>query len=1077
MLKLFKLSLFTFLLAFKLNAQENGGIPDTAQAHLLLENAATFQEQGQTDQAILFADSATIIFSSQLGSDHYRVADAKEIYSKCLYAKGSYDKAMEVAQEALRIRKKALGEDHVKTGAIYHNIGIIFDAIGDNQTGLKNKFIALDIYRKYYKETHPDILRSYLGIGASYIEIGARDSAQIWLEEGLNMAKEYFGDRKDNILAQYYMNLGILYEGLSYFEKGRDFKLAAMEMKKTLFGEDHPETAIAYLNVGSSYYLLGNLDASIELMQKALSIYQKAYGDDHPVLANFYNNLGAAYNESKEFDKAIVFLDRSLQILLQNFGEEHPQIARAYNNLAVSYEELGKHEHSLEYYDKAVQLYGKLMGENDPTTVETRLNMCVPLQSTYQFERAIAIYKQSIPVLKNALGPDHFYLAYPYNGLGNALSSMKQYEDAIMAFDTALAIKQSVLGKDHYEVALSLTNFGNAFASNGQFEQALEQYDKGLHIIESKKGSIPAETYYYLKRLLLEGKGAIYLKMYQSDHSATTLNISKKNYDEAIEAAKQQKFATYSLGADLVLGSSLKSLAGGAIMAHFQHESDKYKCFDFTELAKSFQLLEALQNEKALHLAGVPDELLNEEKSLKTRIGFLEKLTTKPEEYGVSDSLVIVYKKELLLTKEKFEKFIRNLEASHEKYFESKYSLPFIPVKGVQDSLLTTNQTLLEFFTGDSSIFVFILKKDDYQIHEIKLDFPLQDWVEQYQRGLYGYFGAPAKEQTDALFGTTLSDYLTAAQNLYKKLVAPIEPLLTEEVIVIPDGALNAIPFEALLSAPPTQEDNFSTYPFLIQKHQFSYCYSATLLREMKTKKHKKEPTEPCLALAPFYEGTYAVLENKFGSFYDSLFAVLHLPVDSSLALRKEFSTLPNSGQEVFAAHKIWKGKYFLNKDATVAQFTALAPNYRILHLSTHGSADARAGDYSYLAFAPDSTGNGLLYVRDLYNLQLNADLVTLSACETAAGEMQRGEGIISLARAFAYAGAKSIVTTLWVVNDAASKDLMEAFYTKLHQPGTRKDKALHDAKMAMINGQDDFRKHPFFWAAFVPVGDMEALR
>ncbi|MEZ4935714.1 MAG: CHAT domain-containing protein [Saprospiraceae bacterium] len=184
---------------------------------------------------------------------------------------------------------------------------------------------------------------------------------------------------------------------------------------------------------------------------------------------------------------------------------------------------------------------------------------------------------------------------------------------------------------------------------------------------------------------------------------------------------------------------------------------------------------------------------------------------------------------------------------------------------------------------------------------------------------------------------------------------------------------------------------------------------------------------------------------------------------------------MPASGEEVKAASLFWNGDYYLNADATEDRFNEVAGNYRIVHLSTHGVADSRSGDYSYLAFAEqkDSLENEFLYVRDLYNIQLNADLVTLSACETAAGELQRGEGIISLARAFAYAGAKSILTTLWVADDSATRDLMKVFYQQLKN-GEAKDRALQKAKQELL-GNGRFA-HPFFWAGFVPVGDMQAL-
>jgi CHAT domain-containing protein len=174
----------------------------------------------------------------------------------------------------------------------------------------------------------------------------------------------------------------------------------------------------------------------------------------------------------------------------------------------------------------------------------------------------------------------------------------------------------------------------------------------------------------------------------------------------------------------------------------------------------------------------------------------------------------------------------------------------------------------------------------------------------------------------------------------------------------------------------------------------------------------------------------------------------------------------------------MYKGDYFVNSDATEQKFYDVAGDYRMVHLSTHGVADARQGDYSYLAFAEqkDSIENEFLYVRDIYNTQLNADLVFLSACETAQGELQRGEGIISLARAFAYAGAKSIITTLWQVDDAATKDISIEFYKNLKK-GLTKDFALRQAKLRHIKSARSAQKHPFFWAAMIGIGDMGVVR
>ena len=163
--------------------------------------------------------------------------------------------------------------------------------------------------------------------------------------------------------------------------------------------------------------------------------------------------------------------------------------------------------------------------------------------------------------------------------------------------------------------------------------------------------------------------------------------------------------------------------------------------------------------------------------------------------------------------------------------------------------------------------------------------------------------------------------------------------------------------------------------------------------------------------------------------------------------------------------------KTLTGEAATKANFLKMAGDFRILHLATHGKANARAGDFSFLVFADGEQ----LFVGDLYNLPLQADLVLLSACETGIGELRRGEGTISLARAFAFAGAKSVVTSLWNVGDQSTRQLMADFYGELKN-GQAKNVALAEAKRHFLETNPGLASHPFFWAGFVAIGDVEKL-
>jgi len=193
---------------------------------------------------------------------------------------------------------------------------------------------------------------------------------------------------------------------------------------------------------------------------------------------------------------------------------------------------------------------------------------------------------------------------------------------------------------------------------------------------------------------------------------------------------------------------------------------------------------------------------------------------------------------------------------------------------------------------------------------------------------------------------------------------------------------------------------------------------------------------------------------------------------------RFALSPLTYNKREVERVREIWgEGDIFMGQEATEDKFKALGEDYKIIHFATHGMANDQDPDFSLLAFTEiaDSIENEFLYVSDIYNMQLKADLVVLSACETALGELNEGEGSISLARSFSYAGAKSIFTTLWSVNDQATSALVENFYYNLKQ-GMPKDQALQKAKTMFLAAGNHETSHPFLWSPYILIGDSQPM-
>ena len=231
-------------------------------------------------------------------------------------------------------------------------------------------------------------------------------------------------------------------------------------------------------------------------------------------------------------------------------------------------------------------------------------------------------------------------------------------------------------------------------------------------------------------------------------------------------------------------------------------------------------------------------------------------------------------------------------------------------------------------------------------------------------------------------------------------------------------------------------------------------------MRQLRLKKPEKSGI---LALAPF----------AAQSGHSSLRSGTYDDVGLADTLRAAYVPLRHSGEEARAAIESLGGDAYLGTLATRQIFLAHAAQYRYLLLSTHAQLDARNSDYSFLAFASKRGAADSLFLRELYGQPLNAEMVVLSACQTAIGAYAKGEGVVSLARAFSYAGAKSIVTTLWKIDDAATSDIMRHFFKKLGNNSLDKKTALRQAKLLFLHEQLGQAGHPFFWAGVIGIGDM----
>ena len=878
-------------------------------------------------------------------------------------------------------------------------------------------------------------------------------------------------------------------------------QLLAKPYPKQLYGEEYLEVAKTYQSLAIMYHDKEDYKAAFYYLQKDLSIRSKQLLPDDESSAINFQILGACYLHFKQYSKSIEYSQKALEINQKIEKPSYSLISIVYNNIGLCYSQQGEYEKAFSYYQKALSNATQYLPENHAVVAVSFRVISDYYNDILSFDKAINYAQKALAIYYNH--SDTLSIAHDisdcYLLMGYSYYLKKNYDEAIKNLEPALALRKNS--------PLTLYHIGLVYLAKSQYEQANTHLQKALILYQnSPQERSVLKTLSHLKKRcrdfssadslirkalshtnylnfqhlktvndasvivsMLLMKADIEKEWFLYNQDIAYLLRSNNTNKEALIISDYQKNAFSTEGSLMFMQNKTHYINERIIQTNLQYaqfsrnDSFKSDIFTHSEHNKAGLLRAQIKETNALKYAGISDSLLLKEANLRAMINEHEKQKQDGINEGKqeTDKSILTLANKIFDLHQEHDSLKRYIEKNYPDYYRLKYDNSTIPLSKVQQTLLSKDQTLLSYFVGDSAIYAFVVRPDTFAIFEVKKDFPLENWVKLLRGGIYDYHTANTK--TEKLYETTAEDFATAAFQLYNRLIAPLSNLLTKEVIVVPDGVLNYVPFDVLLTKQPKDALKFDRHSYFGNHHIISYNYSATLWQEMRNKRHKVEPSKNFIGFAPYYNGDTMLLSSLFSH---------------DVTMRKGLDSLKYSGEEVFKAQKLMQGEAILNQNATKSNFEKMVGDYRIVHLATHGKANDEVGNYSFLAFTEqkDSLQNGLLYIRDIYNLRLNADLVVLSACETGIGELKRGEGVISLARAFAYAGAKSLVTTLWSVNDKSTLNIMEGFYRQLRK-GAPKNQALWQAKLDYLAKSKSEMAHPFFWAAFISIGDIDPIK
>ncbi|WPP52316.1 CHAT domain-containing protein [Catalinimonas niigatensis] len=826
-------------------------------------------------------------------------------------------------------------------------------------------------------------------------------------------------------LANAYANIGAIYQDQGSANKAIAEYQRAIAIKKNI----NPLADSSYFKelvlIGNNFFYLHQQDSALNYYDLAEAIIKRYTTISHA--RRLYNSLGLAYYTLGNYQQSLNYYEKAILSLNPNERDYLRDKNNFKNNIATSYAKLGNYQEALDTY--------KEIGESAPQFPALTHNLGKIYAELEMYDSAIMYLNASaqteVAVTKiNAL-----------NNLGGVFLSINNADSAEMYFRHSLWENLEAYSASNSLLAEAHTGIAKSFVLRNQADSALSYYHKALSDVapnfspdssrmSSNQLSQVASLQHFFRTL--QGIAHTYRIKYSLDRELTDLQYSLQNYHHAIRTAHHIQKTYDNDEAKLFLVQTVYPVYEEAISVAYQLYAHSGKrqyaelAFQFSELSKASVLSEILREVEIKSSGGMSDSLIQEEKRQKQQIARVRLQMMESQDSSKITSLgQILNEHEISLART-----VKSLQKD-EKFYRLKYQQATLNIAHLQSQLLEEADALVEYFIGQDSLYSFLLTRDHFLIKTQPLDSFFYQAISDVQAQLYDYQMGEAYTQSEQ------------AYTLYQKLVAPFEKEISdkERLIIVPDGQLNYIPFEMLNDDPASNH-------YLIFNHAFSYAYSASLLEEAISNR-KAEESNQVLAMAPFAgdeEGN--IRSNGFSLLFGSK------------------AEVENIG-----------GSIYLENQATKRLFLELVSSYGIIHLATHASIDNNDPLQSFIAFYPnqDESASGYrLYTQELYNLRLDSvKLVVLSACETGNGQLVRGEGIISLARAFAYAGCPNIITTLWKAQDRATATIASSIHQYLRQ-GHTKAQALRMAKIDYLESKEvhHLTKTPYYWANFIFIGD-----
>lgn len=784
----------------------------------------------------------------------------------------------------------------------------------------------------------------------------------------------------------------------------------------------------AYLYLGSSLYFANTIDSAQYYFEAASVISTKNEGRRKlPEQDRLYNSLGTIYFESANYLQAKNYFERAMQFSSPSADDYEDLYNGIQSNIANCLIKLNQ-------FDSALKIFKSLSpGEQQKNIIRQNTAHCYFELGAY--DSAMAIY-QSLP-LENG-----FHSVVALTDMGRIYMKRKEWQKAEVVFDSAIARNKYISVKiKNKEEALAYLYRSKLANEQGFTDEAITWINEALQEVHldftwSKPEDLPSDISKTVSPItlfsVLHAKANLLYGKYLKSKQGVSLSAAISAYKKALETANFIKLNFDNDEAKLFFNSIYSSIYREAIAAAYEAVSNNSQyANDYLFILENYKgniLYQSLQDARIKSLVGIPDSIKRRERELKQLLALY---TTRINQSGQEKDAQQLQKRLLSIQVElsrvqKIYESDTSYSAYKDQLIQSNHSL-----EDIQNSL-TYGTAIINYYCDSAAVYSFVITRKGFSLQRIKLDSVFQKTYRSFIGKVYHYIEG---ERYDGF---------EESQMLYRSLIAPVaasvEPF--ENWVIIPDGFLYYLPFEALVK-------NKLERHYVLLDHAVSYHYSLSLLFDKNVHYQNQHYKKDILSFAP-YAAADEYIRNS------------------------GMTELPVSGKEVSSISL----NTFLGKKATKQNFLSKAGQYPIIHLATHASIGEDSSS-NWIQFYPANhqVVDNRLFLHDIYNIDLHrSELVVLSACETGGGTSAGGEGLLSLSRAFMYAGADGVVSTLWKTEDQITAYLMQKMHGYIRN-NISPEKALRMAKIDLLNDKSigSQYKTPNYWANFIYVGKLHS--